>query len=195
MQRIKEVAMEHHTMKDKISPLPLTTQLKNATSRRGFLLLPLAGILSQLISTNASALDSISTRKVDPGCPLNSGGPTLLNTVWQVKSIYRNNVPSAMKLLTKINSTSLTGNSGCNNYTANFKRVGYTGFRVTSINKGKKSCRVIRPVSGGPTINVGDLEGGFLRTLRRMGSVQQLNNKLVFYNRSGERAIIMTKVS
>ncbi|MCK5725232.1 MAG: hypothetical protein KAH22_00250 [Thiotrichaceae bacterium] len=177
-----------------MNPLALT-QLKNAASRRNFLLLPLAAIISQVIPTSALALDSITppSKTIDPGCPLNSGGPTLLNSSWRVGTIYGNRIPYAIKIIMKINSGSLTGNSGCNKYTAVFKRVGYTGFRVVNIQRGKQGCKVVRPVEGGPTINVGDLEGGFLRTLRRMGSVQQFKNKLVFYNRSGERAIILTK--
>lgn len=187
--------MEQHEMEDYMNPLPLKAQLINATSRREFLLLPLAVLVSQLIPSSALALDSISTRRVDPGCPLNSGGPTLLNSKWQVTSVYGNKIPHAVKLIMNVNSSSLTGNSGCNRYTANFKRIGYTGFRVTSISRGKQGCKVVRPIAGGPTINVGDLEGGYLRTLRRMGSVQQFNNKLVFYNRNGEPGIIMTKIS
>lgn len=181
----------------KANPLVALTQLKKAVSRRNFLLLPLAAMVSQAISTSALALDSITppSRKVDPGCPLNSGGPTLLNSHWRVSSIYGNRIPYAIKIIMQVNSSSLTGHSGCNKYTANFKRVGYTGFKVVALQRGKQGCKTVRPVEGGPTINVGDIEGGYLRTLRRMGSVQQFKNKLVFYNRNGERAIILTKLN
>lgn len=163
--------------------------------RRRLLLLPLAVIASNLFHTMVSAAepDSITTRKVDEGCPLNSGGPSLLDTQWRVESIYGNKIPQALDMTMKVNKNSLTGNSGCNNYVANFQQVGNTGFRVTRIDKEGKGCSVIRPVVGGPTINVGDLEGGFLRTLRRMGSVHQLNRKLVFYNRSGNIGIVMAR--
>ena len=117
-----------------------------------------------------------------------------VNSNWRVDSIYGNKVPQAVDMVMKVNQASLTGVSGCNNYVASFKQVGYTGFTVTNINRSQKGCRLLRPVKGGPTINVGSLEGGFLRTLQRMGSVQQFDNSLVFYNRSGRQGIIMRKM-
>lgn len=141
----------------------------------------------------AAEPDAITTREVDAGCPLNSGGPSLLNTQWRVETIYGNRIPKALDMTMKVNKNSLTGNSGCNDYNATFQQVGNTGFRVTKIDKGAKGCSLMRPVVGGPTINVGDMEGGFLRTLRRMGSVHQINGKLVFYNRSGNVGIVMTR--
>jgi len=170
-----------------------------SVSRRQLLFLSVATPVAALVGSSLSltafaAPDSITTRKVDDGCPLNSGGPTLLDSNWRVDSIYGNKIPQAVDMVMKINQASLTGISGCNTYAASFQQVGYTGFRVTRINRGKKGCRILRPVKGGPTINVGSLEGGFLRTLRRMGSVQQFENRLVFYNRSGKQGIIMHKM-
>ena len=163
-------------------------------SRRRALLLPLAAFTSHIFSGSifAAEPDAITTRKVEEGCPLNSGGESLLDTKWRVASVYGNRIPHAVDMVMKVNRHSLTGRSGCNTYSAAFQQVGNTGFRVTDVKKGSKGCRVIRPVKGGPTINVGDLEGGYLRTLRRMGSVQHINNTLVFYNRSGSQGITMT---
>ena len=62
---------------------------------------------------------------------------------------------------------------------------------MTNVSKGSKGCKPLRPVKGGKAINLGDLEGGYLKTLRRMGSVQQFENRLVFYNRSGKPGIVM----
>lgn len=168
-------------------------------SRRQLLLLsiatPVVALASSSLSLSAfAAPDSITNRKVDDGCPLNSGGPTLLDSNWRVDSIYGNKIPQAVDMVMKVNQASLTGVAGCNNYVASFKQIGYTGFTVTNINRSKKGCRLLRPVKGGPTINVGSLEGGFLRTLQRMGSVQQFDNSLVFYNRSGKQGIIMRKM-
>lgn len=170
---------------------------QQAFTRRQWLLLPLAAIGTHLFSSlvYAKEPDAIKSGEAEEGCPLNSGGASLLDSEWRVQSIYRNEIPSAIDIIMKVNKNSLTGSAGCNQYTANFKRVGYTGFKVTEINKGDKACHVIRPVKGGPTINVGDLEGGYLRTLKRMGSVQSSEEQLVFYNRSGNKGMIMQKVS
>ena len=46
---------------------------------------------------------------------------------------------------------------------------------------------------GGPTVNVGDWEGNFIRTLQRAGSVEQKEDGLHFYNRSGEPSVIFVK--
>lgn len=168
---------------------------QNALARRQLLLLPLAAIGSHLFSSSVYAEGpDVIKKDAEEGCPLNSGGASLLDSKWRVQSVYGNEIPKALDIIMHVNKTSLTGSAGCNDYTANFKQVGYTGFRVTTINKGRKACRIIRPVEGGPTINVGDLEGGYLRTLKRMGSVQHFDNELIFYNRSGNKGIIMQKV-
>ncbi len=166
-----------------------------SNSRRQFLLFPLAAIASQCLPSALAiaAPEAITNREVEEGCPLNSGGPSLLDSEWRVESVYGNTIPQAVDMIMKVNRHSLSGNSGCNAYSANFKQVGYTGFRVIKVTRGTRGCPIIRPVKGGPTINIGDLEGGYLRTLRRMGSVQQVNNKLVFYNRSGNVGIIMAR--
>jgi hypothetical protein len=52
---------------------------------------------------------------------------------------------------------------------------------------------VLRPSAGAPTINVGNWEGGYLRTLQRAGSVQQEGNTLHFFNRSGEPSVVFRK--
>ncbi len=164
-------------------------------SRRQIFLLPLAILGSQIIAAEVvAAPDSITTREVEEGCPLNSGGSSLLGTKWRVNTVYGNRIPQAVNMIMKVNKNSLSGETGCNSYAASFQQVGNTGFRVTRVNKSTKGCRVIRPVKGGPTFNIGDLEGGYLRTLRRMGSVQQVGNNLVFYNRSGNRGIVMTPI-
>jgi len=170
---------------------------QNALARRQLLLLPLAAIGNHLFSSSvyAEEPDAIKSGSVEEGCPLNSGGPSLLDSKWRVESIYGNKIPQAVDIIMKVNKTSLTGSSGCNQYTANFKQIGYTGFQITKIDKGTHPCQVVRPVEGGPTINVGDLEGGYLRTIKRMGSVQLFDDKLVFYNRSGNQGIIMQKVT
>ncbi len=171
-----------------------TKETSVSNSRRQLLLFPFAILASHLLPTSVIAAepDAITTRKVEEGCPLNSGGTSLLNTQWRIHSVYGNIIPRAAKINMKVNQHSLTGLSGCNTYSASFQQVGNTGFRVSKINKGAKGCQVIRPVKGGRTINLGDLEGGYLRTLQRMGSVQHVNNQLVFYNRSGAKGIIMT---
>lgn len=129
-----------------------------------------------------------------PGaCPLNSGGPSLLDTEWRLLSIYGNRLPQELEINMKVGEDSLSGIGGCNEYQANFKRVGLTGFMMTNVNKGREGCRVIPTVPGGPTINVGNWEGSYIRTLQRAGSVEQIGNTLHFYNRSGEPSIIFAK--
>ena len=175
---------------------------QNARTRRQLLLLPLAAIGSPFFASAVLAAnetpDVIKSGPVEEGCPLNSGGPSLLNSKWSVKSVYANDIPQGVDIVMTINKESLTGSTGCNDYTANFKQVGYTGFRITKIEKGTIGCQHIRPVEGGPTINVGDIEGGYLRTLGRMGSVQHFDkdgvDTLVFYNRNGEQGIVMVRM-
>jgi len=169
-----------------------TTKTAALVSRRRFLLYPLALLGSHFLPTSLiAAPDAITSRKVDEGCPLNSGGESLLDSQWRIDSIYGNKIPPVVNMLMTVNKNSLSGDAGCNKYSATFKQVGYTGFVVTKINKGSKGCKRLHPVQGGRTINVGDLEGGYFRTLRRMGSVQQFKNRLVFYNRSGKPGIVM----
>jgi len=128
-------------------------------------------------------------------CPLNSGGPSLLGTTWRLNSIYGNRVPPALKIDMRITTYSLAGNGGCNQYTANFKQIGYTGFNVKSITKTNKPCKVLIPYKTAKSINVGSWEGSYLRTLRRMGSVRQItDSRLHFFNRNGEVGMKFHKI-
>lgn len=171
-------------------------------SRRKFFYTSTALFTGLIVGRNAFAEeaapekepDQITSRPVEGDCPLNSGGPSLLNSEWKVTSVYGNKIPEVVTMKLKVGEEKLTGEAGCNTYSAVFKQVGYTGFRITKVNKGKKGCRIVNSYPGGPTVNVGDLENGYLRTLRRMGSVQQFENKLVFYNRNGNKAIEMIRV-
>ena len=128
-------------------------------------------------------------------CPLNSGGPSLLGTTWRLNSLYGNIVPKDLKIDMRVSATSLTGMGGCNQYSANFKQVGYTGFSVKKITRTKKKCKVIIPYKTAKSINVGSWEGSFLRTLGRMGSVRQMTaTKLYFFNRNGQIGLKLDKV-
>ncbi|EIJ34956.1 META domain-containing protein [Thiothrix nivea] len=126
-------------------------------------------------------------------CPLNSGGSSLLGTEWRLLSIYGNEVPVNLEINMTVGEDAMSGFAGCNDYTTRFKRVGHTGFMITGSEKGQQGCQVLSTVVGAPTINVGDWEGGYLRTLQRAGSVQQEGATLKFYNRSGETSIVFAK--
>lgn len=126
-------------------------------------------------------------------CPLNSGGPSLLGTEWRLLSVYGNKVPSELNISMKVGEVALAGSGGCNEYAAKFKQVGHTGFMITEIDKGREGCPILRPGAGQQTINVGDWEGAYLRTLQRAGSVETIGNTLHFYNRSGEPSVIFGK--
>jgi hypothetical protein len=129
-------------------------------------------------------------------CPLNSGGPSLLGTTWRLDSLYGNKVPAALKIDMRVSTTSLTGTSGCNKYHAIFEQVGYTGFSVKTIRRTQKKCKVIIPYKAAKSINVGSWEGGYLRTLGRMGSVRQMTeNKLYFFNRNGQIGMKFHKIA
>ncbi|MCK5813278.1 MAG: META domain-containing protein [Cocleimonas sp.] len=142
----------------------------------------------------APAIQSI-TATPTAECPLNSGGPSLLGTTWRLDSIYRNRVPAALKIDMRVTTYALAGNAGCNQYTANFKQVGYTGFNVKKIIKGKKACKVLIPYKTAKSINVGSWEGSYLRTLKRMGSVRQVTDtRLHFFNRNGEIGMKFRKI-
>jgi len=156
-----------------------------------------AGLFALGLSGTVIAADDGTEKITDrdtQSCPLNSGGPSLLGTRWRVKSVYGNDLPKAVNISMTVNLDTMTGSTGCNKYAAKFGQVGYTGFKITKLDKTKSPCHVFRTKPGAPAINLGDLEGGFLRTIRRMGSVQQLDDEtLVFYNRNGEKALIMSK--
>ncbi len=155
-------------------------------SRRRLLLLPLALMAGRLVAAE--------TPPLPPGaCPLNSGGPSLLGSQWRLFSVYGHETPPEMEITMEVGENTLTGNAGCNDYTAFFKRVGHTGFMMTNYDKGRNSCNVIPTTPGGPTINVGNWEGDYLRTLMRAGSVQQEGGMLHFFNRNGDPSVIFTK--
>lgn len=157
-------------------------------SRRNLLILPLALIASRMV-TAAPVPPTLP-----PGvCPLNSGGPSLLGTMWRLQSIYGHLIPEQLDITMEVGENSIKGFAGCNNYTAYFKRVGHTGFMMTKVDKGSHGCRVLSTGVGLPTINVGDWEGNYVRTLQRAGSVQQENDGLHFFNRSGEPSVIFTR--
>lgn len=126
-------------------------------------------------------------------CPLNSGGPSLLDTEWRLLSIYGNKIPKELEISMKVGEESLSGMGGCNEYSANFKRVGLNGFMMRGVDKGREGCPIMSTYPGGPTINVGNWEGSYIRTLQRAGSVEQVGNTLHFYNRSGEPSIVFGK--
>jgi heat shock protein HslJ len=156
----------------------------------------------QAISTNASVASKAAPtiQSITPAptadCPLNSGGPSLLGTTWRLESIYGNRIPQPLKIDMRISTHALSGFSGCNKYSASFNQVGYTGFKVKQITQTKKTCSVIIPYKTAQAINVGNWEGSYLRTLRRMGSVRQItNSKLHFFNRNGEIGLILTKIA
>ncbi|MEB4592907.1 META domain-containing protein [Candidatus Thiothrix sp. Deng01] len=126
-------------------------------------------------------------------CPLNSGGPSLLGSRWRLLSVYGTEAPAELEITMEVGENDLKGFAGCNTYDANFQRVGHTGFKINKIDKGRGGCPIKATGPGRPTINVGDWEGSYIRTLQRAGSVQQEGNTLHFYNRSGEPSVIFAK--
>ncbi|UOG90739.1 MAG: META domain-containing protein [Candidatus Thiothrix sulfatifontis] len=160
---------------------------------RTLLLLPLLLSSVAVCAETATPPDGAVTPLPTGACPLNSGGPSLLDTEWRLLSVYGNKVPSELVISMKVGEVALTGSGGCNEYEADFKRVGHTGFMITGVDKGRSGCPILRPGSGQQTINVGDWEGAYLRTLQRAGSVETIGNTLHFYNRSGEPSVIFGK--
>ncbi|MBU0654598.1 MAG: META domain-containing protein [Gammaproteobacteria bacterium] len=158
-------------------------------TRRNFLLLPLALLASRLASAESSTTPALPSG----ACPLNSGGPSLLGSRWRLFSVYGTQVPGELEISMEVGESSLKGFGGCNEYVANFQRVGHTGFMINDIAKGRAGCPILRPGPGMPSINVGDWEGSYIRTLQRAGSVEQRGNTLHFFNRSGEPSVIFAK--
>jgi len=148
-----------------------------------------------LISTAAVAeLDGITDRKV-ASCPLNSGGPSLLGTNWRVSSTYGNPINDAVDMKMTVSLDTMAGDTGCNKYAAKFKQVGFTGFTITQLNRTRKPCMRVSTGEGKPTVDLSKIEGAYLRIIRRMGSVQQLDDgKLVFYDRNGKKGLEMTQI-
>jgi hypothetical protein len=167
---------------------PITMPRSFMQTRRSLFLLPLALLAGRLMAEPAAP------PALPPGaCPLNSGGESLLGTEWRLFSLWGNKTPVELNITMKVGENSLSGFGGCNDYTANFKRVGHTGFVMQGFEKGQKSCSVLPTVPGGPTINVGTWEDDYLRILQRAGSVSQEGGMLHFYNRNGDTAVIFTK--
>ena len=154
-------------------------------TRRQLLLLPLVLLASRVVAEPAALPAGM--------CPLNSGGPSLLGTSWRLTTIYGNAVPPEVAITMTVGDITLMGSAGCNEYIAYFKRVGHSGFMMERVQRGSNGCTVIRTEEGGPTVNVGDWEGNFIRTLQRAGSVEQKEDGLHFYNRSGEPSVIFVK--
>ncbi len=154
-------------------------------------------VAALLLSTASYALDEpegITSRNTQ-ACPLNSGGPSLLGTKWRVAETYGNKIPDVVTIAMTVNLDTMTGTTGCNKYSAKFKQIGATGFVVSQIDRTRKPCMLISQGEGKPTVHLGNIEGSYLRILRRMGSVQQLDvNTLVFYDRNGKAGLKMTKL-
>jgi len=143
----------------------------------------------------AAEPEGITKRKV-ASCPLNSGGQSLLGSNWRVSSTYGNKISEAVDMKMTVNLDTLAGNTGCNKYAAKFKQVGFTGFTITHMNRTRKPCMRVNTGAGKPTVDLSKIEGAFLRIIRRMGSVQQLEGgKLVFYDRNGKQGLEMTEVN
>jgi len=153
-------------------------------------------LLQDISSLLRGGVSTPSKDLANTTCPLNSGGTSLLGTIWRLDSIYGNKIPEKLKIDMTVNQHALTGNGGCNKYTAKFKQVGSTDFSVKKITKTRKACVVIIPHKAAPTINVGSWEGSYIRTLKRMKSVRQINNNtLQFFNRNGDIAMVFYKIN
>ena len=142
----------------------------------------------------AAEPEGITKRKV-ASCPLNSGGPSLLGTNWRVSSTYGNAIDDAVDMKMTVSLDTMAGDTGCNKYAAKFKQTGFTGFTITNITRTRNPCMRVDTGEGKPTVDLSRIEGAYLRIIRRMGSVQQLDNgKLVFYDRNGKEGLEMTQV-
>ena len=142
----------------------------------------------------AAEPEGITKRKV-ASCPLNSGGPSLLGTNWRVSSTYGNAIDEAVDMKMTVNLDTMAGDTGCNKYAAKFKQVGFTGFTITHLNRTRKPCMRVDTGEGKPTVDLSKIEGAYLRIIRRMGSVQQLDDgMLVFYDRNGKKGLEMTQI-
>lgn len=155
--------------------------------------------LTALLVSSASfaALDEpegITDRKAQ-ACPLNSGGPSLLGSKWRVSQTYGNEIPTPVTMSMTVNLDTMTGETGCNKYAAKFKQIGATGFVISQIDRTREPCMVVSQGEGKPTIHLGNIEGSYLRIMKRMGSVQQTDEgTLVFYDRNGKEGLVMTKL-
>ncbi|MCK5902849.1 MAG: META domain-containing protein [Cocleimonas sp.] len=188
-----------HTVAHVLSLVALSTLLLINTAGAEDAVTSLEGLTdnssSKTSTTKAKKEISSITEEATVACPLNSGGPSLLGTTWRLDTIYGNRVPRPIQLDMRITTHALSGFAGCNKYSASFSQVGYTGFRVIQIAKTKKPCKIIIPYKTAKAINIGNWEGSYLRTLRRMGSVRQITgDKLHFFNRNGEIGLTLSKI-
>jgi len=173
--------------------------VKDKESNRKFSFIATSVLSALFISSVAVAADldepeSITDRATH-SCPLNSGGPSLIGTKWRVSKTYKNVVPEGLDMTMNVSLNTMAGDTGCNKYAAKFKQVGATGFSITHMSRTRNPCKLLRPEAGGKTIHVGNQEGAYLRIMRRMGSVQQLEDGvLVFYDRNGKKGLEMTKL-
>lgn len=154
-------------------------------------------ISALLLTTTVMAAEpgGITKRKV-ASCPLNSGGPSLLGTNWRVSSTYGNKISDAVDMRMTVNLDTMAGDTGCNKYAAKFKQVGFTGFTITHMNRTRNPCMRVDNDEGKPSVDLSKIEGAYLRIIRRMGSVQRLEDgKLVFYDRNGKKGLEMTQVN
>lgn len=154
-------------------------------------------VVSALLLTSTIAIaeiGGITSRKV-ASCPLNSGGPSLLGTNWRVSSTYGNKISEEVDMKMTVNLDTMAGDTGCNKYAAKFKQVGFTGFTITHLNRTRNPCMRVDNDKGKPSVDLSRIEGAYLRIIRRMGSVQRLDDgKLVFYDRNGKKGLEMTLV-
>ena len=158
-----------------------------------------SAVSALLVSSVAVAADLDEpegiTDRATQSCPLNSGGPSLLGTKWRVSKTYNNVVPEGLDITMNVSLDTMAGDTGCNKYAAKFTQVGYTGVSIINMSRTRNPCKLLRPEAGGKTIHVGNHEGAYLRIMRRMGSVQQLDDGvLVFYDRNGKKGLEMTKL-
>lgn len=159
-------------------------------TRRNFLLLPLVLWADQLLAADSSVVPPLPTG----ACPLNSGGPSLLGSRWRLITVYDNKVPEPLRMTMQVGENAMNGRGGCNDYNANFLRIGNRGFKVINIQKTETPCEVLRQGEGQPTIDTGSWEGSYLKVLRRAGSVQQLGPQLQFYDFNGKPSLVFAKV-
>ena len=173
--------------------------MKTREKSRKSSVLAIGALSALLTSTFAVSADLDEpegiTDRATLSCPLNSGGPSLLGTSWRVSETYGTAVPEGLDMTMTVSLDTMAGETGCNKYAAKFKQVGNTGFSVAQIARTRHPCALKRTEAGKPTIHVGNHEGAYLRIIKRMGSVQQMDDgTLVFYDRNGKKGLVMTKI-
>lgn len=172
-------------------------KIKENNRRSSFVLVSAVSALLLSSISIAADLDEPEgiTSRAAQSCPLNSGGPSLMGTKWRVSKTYNNAVPEGLDMVMNVSLDTMAGDTTCNKYAAKFRQVGNTGFTITDVTRSKNPCKLLRPKVGGKTIHVGNIEGAYLRIIKRMGSVQQMDNgTLVFFDRNGKEGLEMTKL-